>query len=268
MHIIVTNKLHELLLTEITKQTINMKFNLNTFSILFLSILFISSCKNNTVEPSLPANLSQNEDKGLKEIIRTYGGVIHFDKGAIAATADNKKTRIFEVSLANSTKVDEQAKNTSLIASNLAWLMYKNMGADANNYDEIHAILTIKENKTTTKFPVADLKIVAKKMEVLNKMIALIKADKLEELRPFLNNTDLIEYPKDEILAELNFRSKTNGKITGFTPAGFKRNKSSDGKPILQISGILNREKLDHPISIAADMQSDKEEVLFLQFML
>lgn len=245
-----------------------MKFNHYTFSLLFLGILFISSCKNTPPEPSLPSNLSQNENKGLQEIISTYGGEIHFDKGAIAATAETKAKRIFEISLSNSTKVAEQAKNANLISSNLAWLMYKSMQSDANNYDEIHSVLTIKENKTTIKYPISDLKIVAKKMALLDKIVALIKANKLEELKPYLNNTDLIEYPKDEILAELNFRSKVNGPVKGFTPAGFKRNKSADGKSILQISGMLNRERLDHPISVAADMQSEKEEVLFLQFML
>jgi len=245
-----------------------MKFNFNSISFILLSILLFAACKNDTTPPTIPTNLSQNEDKGLKEIIKTYGGEIHFDKGATATTADGKTKRIFEVSLSNSKKAEGQAKNGNLISSNLAWLMYKNMGKDANNYDEIHSILTIKENKTTIKYPIDDLKIVAKKMTLLEKIVALLKADKLSELKPFLNNTDLVEYPKDEILAELNFRSKTNGAVKGYTPVGFKRNKSADGRPILQLSGILNREKKDHPISVATDMLSDKEEIFFLQFML
>lgn len=256
--------------TKNNKHTIKMKFYQNIYSLFLLSILILASCKNdNSSAPAtIPSNLSQNEHKGLTEVIKTYGGDIHFDKGATPATDKTKAKRFFEVSLSNSPNADKMVKNANLVSSNLAWLMYKNMGKDANNYDEIHSVLTIKENKTTTIYPIEDLKIVSKKMDVLNKMVALIKADKLNELKPFLNNTDLVEYPKDEPLAELNFRAKTNGPVKGFTPAGFKRNKSADGRPIMQISGFLNREKSDDPISVAADMQSDKEEFFFLQFML
>jgi len=245
-----------------------MKLNQLTSYFLILSILSLCACKTDNTGSALPHNLSKTENEGLQEIIKIYSGVVHFDKGAFPATADTEPVRIFEVTLSESSKVEEQLENAKLISSNLAWLMYKHMDNDANNYDEIHAVLITKDNKTTIKYPVDDLKVVAKKMKLIEKLVALIKDENYEAIRSMLNNKDLIEYPKDEILAELNFRSKTNGAVKGFTPAGFKRNKSADGKSILQLSGFLNREKLDHPISIAADMQSDKEEVLFLQFML
>ena len=220
-------------------------------------------------EPELPNNLTTNENNGLKEIVTFYSGQIHFAKGATPATADSPQNRFFEVTLSDSETIDKLADQASLPASNMAWLMYKNMGTEVNNYDEIHSALVFGDGKkVTTKFPVSDLKIVAKKMVLLNKIVSIIKSRRYGDLRPYINDKELFDYDKEEIIKKLIDLDDDFGTVSSFSPFGFKRNKTIDGKSILHISGHIIRAKMNNEFSIAVDMNSDKEEVLFLQYEL
>lgn len=116
-------------------------------SILIASSLTITSCGNRhegEQKPTLLSNalsITDNEDKGVKEILDFYGGYCKYAIGASASTETGKK-KYFELELSKSDAIEERAKVAQMPASNIAYLFYKNLNQEERaNYDEIHTVL-------------------------------------------------------------------------------------------------------------------------------
>lgn len=244
--------------------------------ILFASTLTITSCgkrHEGEQKPSLLSNalsITDNEDKGVKEILDFYGGYCKYSIGASASTATGKK-KYFELELSKSEFIDEKAKVAQMPASNIAYLFYKNLNKEERAiYDEIHTVLIFSDGETMTfEFPSNQLELVDQRMKVVNKIVGLIKEKNFEALRPLLNDTALVNYDKEELITNITNIDPQFGNVTeGFRPFGFRINKAKDGTDVLHISGAIIRDKQSNEFSVDLDLNGKDDNIFVLQYKL
>ncbi len=237
--------------------------------LLTFSILLISCKEQDQPNSSLPANLSKNENAGLQEVIKLYGGSVHFEKGALPITSDSPQKRIFEIKIEDSKLINTNKSLTKWHASNMASLFYQQLKTETARYDEIHTIIVFDDSKqTTTKYPTKDLEVVSKKMHFLDNIISLIKEKKYDELRSYFNNKELLPIEADALIQKLDDYDTEFGTLQSYQPLGFTKKKTADGQSVLQLAGYMQRQTEKTPLSIYVDMHAEKDAILLLQYNL
>ncbi len=243
--------------------------------VLIVAGLTLNSCGNKQSGEEKPGllsnliNITKNEDKGIKEILEFYGGYCKYAIGASASTDDGKK-KYFEIEMSKSEIIEKYSKIAEMPASNIAYLFYRNLKEERSNYDEIHTVIVFNdESKTEFEFAKEDLALVDRKMSIVNKTVALLKAKDFEGIKAFLNpDTTIVDYDKDELIANLTKIDPQFGQIKEFVPYGFRFNQLKDGRQILHVSGVLSREKQNHEFSVDIDPNSNKDEIILMQYEL
>jgi hypothetical protein len=245
-------------------------------SILIASTLTITSCGNRhegEQKPTLLSNalsITDNEDKGVKEILAFYGGYCKYAVGASASTETGKKKYV-ELELSKSEVIEKKAKVAQMPASNIAYLFYTNLNKEERaNYDEIHTVLIFADGeKMTFEYPSKQLELVDQRMRLVNKVVGLIKEKNFEALRPMLNDTALVSYDKNELITNLAKVDPQFGNVTeGFRPFGFGIYKAKDGTDVLHISGAIIRDKLSNEFSVDLDLNGRDDNIFALQYKL
>jgi hypothetical protein len=238
--------------------------------------LTITSCGNKhegEEKPTLLSNavsITDNEDKGVKEILDFYGGYCKYAIGASAWTETGKK-KYLELELSKSEVIEQKAKVAQMPASNIAYLFYKNLNKEErDNYNEIHTVLIFADGeKMTFEFPSEQLELVGQRLKVVNKVVGLIKEKNFEALKPMLNDKALVSYDKNELVANLVKVDPQFGNVTeGFRPFGFRINKAKDGTDVLHISGAIIRDKQSNEFSVDLNLNGKDDSIYVLQYKL
>lgn len=249
---------------------------MNKLLIFTITILLGSSCvrkHEGEQKTSLLSNfisISDNEDKGVKEILSFYGGYCEYSLGASAsASTETEKKKYFELKLTKSELIEELANKVEMVASNSAYLFYKNLTEEREKYDEIHVLIGFKDgDEMLFKYSTDDLEKIDKRIELVEKIVGLIKDKEFEAIRPYLN-TELFDYSKDELISGINRVDSQFGKVTdGFMTYGFRIRTMDNGKQILHQSCVILRDVQNHEFSLDIDLNSDKEEIYLLQYKL
>jgi hypothetical protein len=251
------------------KKDIKMKY----LTLLIISIILFS-CLNKREGEQKPTLLSkvltitENEDKGIKEILAFYGGTSQYSIGASASTEDGVK-KFFEIELSRSTVVEKYVDRSKMTASNIACIFFNNLNdQEIEKYSEIRVVLSENGEKETYKFQTAKLKLVEQRMAVLDKTVGFIKDKNFDAILPMLNNT-ITNYNKEELIAKLKMVDPQFGNVTeGIRKFGFVTYKSEIGKELIHISGIIVRDKQNNEFSIDLDLNSDKNEIYALDYRL
>lgn len=151
--------------------------------LLFNCIAFVS-CKNNIV-------FSENEMKGLTEIRQFLGGNLTCGKRWGNST-DEGKTSVFTVTLKDSNGAEAiantkmKSRPVQMIASNMAYMLYKNMAEERSKYTAIRATINFANGKTNTlQYSITELEVAATKIKVVNKIVDLLKAKNYEGLNAY-----------------------------------------------------------------------------------
>ena len=211
-------------------------------------------------------SITDNEDAGVKEILAFYGGQCKYAIGVSASTKDGNK-KYFELEMSQSESIEGQMNKVHLPSSNVAYLFFKNLKEEKNNYNAIHVVLISKDNsKQEFKFPTSELEKVEKRMAVAEKTVNILKEKKFEELKEMLNN-EIVPFDKEELIPRLKEVEPQFGNIIEFRPYGFKI-VPIKGKDILHISGAIMRDKQNNEFSVDVDLNSDKMELFQLQYKL
>lgn len=224
-------------------------------------------------KPTLLSNalsITDNEDKGVKEILDFYGGYCKYAVGGSASTNDGTK-KFFELELSKSDAIETRAKVAEMPASNIAYLFYKNLNnEEQNNYNEIRTVLIFADgSKMSFEYPTQQLELVKKKMILVNKVVGLIKDKKFDALEPMLIDTALVKYDKKELIAKLKSVDPDYGNVTkDFVPFGFRINKLKNGIDVLHISGAVVRDKQSNEFSVDLDLNSTEDKIYILQYKL
>ena len=212
-------------------------------------------------------SITDNEDAGVKEILDYYGGYCKYAVGVSASTKDGNK-KYFELEMSQSDAIEELSDKIEMPASNIAYLFYKNLKEENENYDEIHSVIIFKDGtKKTFEYSTEQLGKVNNRMKTVNKVVELINSNDFLTLKSMLN-IEFVEYDKDELITNLENMNPKFGKVTEFNPYGFRINKTKNGTEILHVSGAMIRELQNNAFSVDLNLNSDKEEIYLLQYKL
>ena len=248
----------------------NYKLKLITLSVL---VVFISCAKKREGEEktSLLSNLisiTDNEDKGVKEVLEYYGGYCEYSIGATASSKDGT-SKFFELKMSKSDALEKYSNIIQMPASNIAYLFYSNLKDEKNRYDEIRTIILLKNGKEITfKFPTTQLKKVEKRIPIIKKIVSLIKEKKFQNIGEHLNDQSIIKYDKSQLITNIENIDSKFGQVIDFLPYGFRFDSTNDGHVILHVSGIVKRSIQSHEFSADFDLNSTKEELLKFDYKL
>ncbi|MFC4262640.1 hypothetical protein ACFOWM_07115 [Ferruginibacter yonginensis] len=142
--------------------------------------IFFCSCKpkhQGEKKTGLLSNLvsiTDNEDRGIKEIIAFYGGQCEY--GVEKKVYTNKANESnFWLKLSKSASIDSLAKVPELHCSNIVYILYKNLDKEKNNYNHIESELIFGDGGTMkSSFTIAQLEKVKSKIQLVDKIVSLI----------------------------------------------------------------------------------------------
>jgi hypothetical protein len=254
-----------------TIKTIDNMKNIGLIILVFLTFTFCGSRHEGEQKTGLLSNLvkiTDNEDKGVKEILKNYGGQCKYSIGMTISASDGNK-KYFELEMSKSELIEKYSQIVEMPASNVAYLFYKNLKEEKSKYDEIHIVIIFNDGaQKTFVYPVARLETVNKKMAIVNKLIGLIKDKKFEAIKPMLNDTSFVKYDKNELINSMAKIEPTIGTIKEFLPYGFRFHEMDNGRENLHISGVIIRDQQSNEFSIDIDPNSTKEEVIIFDYKL
>lgn len=233
------------------------------FLFLLTSILFFN-CSLETIM------LSDTESKGVDDILDFYGGYCEYSIGKYKIN-DEAIVNFYELKLSQSQILEKFKKDSNFASSNIAYRFYRNLSNDEKSkYSEIRTKLLFENGREKEYiFQSDDLRRVENKITTLDKIVDLIKYKNFREISPFLNDSTVIQYDKQELISNLEKVDSTYGNITdeGFQLFGFREVKyNRKHKKYLMISGIIKRDKLSNKFSIVMDPKLNSDEVISLEY--
>ena len=257
--------------------TTNKNFNLLKllFRLSLLFLIFFSSCKpkhQGEKKTGLLSNLvsiTENEDKGIKEIIEFYGGQCEYGvQNKVYTNKDNETN--FWLKFSKSASVDSLAKVAELPVSNIAYIFYKNLDKEKSSYNQIQSELIFGDGGTMKfSYTIAQLEKVKSKIQLVDEIVNLIKNKNFKDIKNYLIvDTALFKYDKDILISNLQKADPEFGNASDIIPYGFKFSKAENGQEILHISGLIKRDKQSNYFSINLDPNSLKKEVYSLDYQL
>jgi hypothetical protein len=227
------------------------------YTVLFF-IIVVAQCSCNSFN---------NEVKGVDEVISYYGGNCKYSIG-IAKSINGDKDQYLEIELSNSETVEPFIDIPDFPASNIAYLCFNQLGTSKERYDHIKSVLIFKNGiKSTFTYSTAQLKIVAEKMILVERVVDLIKSGNFQDLKPMLNDGAIIKYNKNILVSSIRKAESRLGNIKGFRSIGFQFS-TIGGTEILHISGIISRTKTNHQFSIDVYPYLNDDQVLNIQYKL
>jgi hypothetical protein len=247
---------------------------MKTFGLIIVIALTLTSCADKhegEQKTGLLSNLvsiTDNEDKGVKEILDYYGGQCKYAIGASAST-DTGSKKYFELEMSKSDPFEKYAQIVEMPASNVAYLFYKNLKDEKTKYDEIHTVVVFNDGtKKTFVFDPSQLELVVKAMPSVLKVVDILKSKNYQSLSPILNDSTLMQYDKKGLIANIEKMDPQFGNIKEFIPYGFRFKNLDNGKRVLHISGALMRDKQSNEFSIDLNPDSSTDEIYLLQYQL
>ena len=151
-------------------------------------------------------SITDNEDKGIKEVIGFYGGSCEYSIGESFST-DSGKKKFFELKLTKSEVADKFASVPEFTASNMAYMFYKDLKNDRKKYAEIHSVLILnKKDKYEYKYSTWKLDTISAKLKLFNKVFESIKGKNYDQLKTILSNDSYKDLDKNQIVLNLKNR--------------------------------------------------------------
>lgn len=187
--------------------------------------------------------------------------------GAIASTEDNKDKKYFEIELMKSFALTKYADRPEWTTSNIAYRFFRNLNKEEReNYTHIRGTLVFDNgDRIEHDYSREDLETVDKKMKTVDKVIEIIKQKRFNDIKPYLNPENNFSYDKDEMVSGLQKYDPEFGNIKEFRLFGFKYT-MADTKPILSIFGMMVRDIQNNEFKIYINPNSDKEEIMSLDY--
>lgn len=241
-------------------------------SYLTLIAFFLISCakkhkgEQSTSLLSNVLSITDNEDKGIKEVIGFYGGSCEYSIGESFST-DSGKKKFFELKLTKSEVADKFASVPEFTASNMAYMFYKDLKNDRKKYAEIHSVLILnKKDKYEYKYSTGKLDTISAKLKVFNKVFESIKGKNYDQLKAILSNDSYKDSDKNQIVLNLKKIDTAYGNIKGALIYGFRFERQNEFD-ILTILGVFLRDKKNNAITIKVDLNSPDDKIHFLDYI-
>jgi hypothetical protein len=229
--------------------------------ILFFLLAFgcIVSCVDR-----IGSKISSNEDKGIKEILKYYGGSCKY--GVEFNWRDRKGEKIFWLKV-QSNSLDSLNYRIELAAANVAYLFFRNLAEEKKVYVAIRSEVT-SDNGTafTFTYSTTELQTVVIKMKNVEELIQDIKNQSFDALKERITpDSTVVRYSADSLVSKVKqFESKLQ-KIQSFVPHGFRFGQIGN-KHVLYISGLTKREKENYFITVCMNADIQSKEIYYFNY--
>jgi len=228
---------------------------------LFAALIFISLSGCTHI-----LTLTNNEDKGIKDVLAFYGGYCKYSVGMSTSTEDGTK-KYFELEMS---KCDVAEKYFTAApefpAYGAIYTFYSDLKSESKNYDEIHGVLIFNNGRKYQYSLSRDtLELIAAKMKVFNEIVNLIKTKDFDGIRPLLNSDSYTDSAKTQLISNLKTIDSQFGNVKSFLFYGFRIEKYNDYN-VLNILGGLLRDKQDSQLSLKIDMRPSEDKIHFLDY--
>lgn len=223
--------------------------------VILISFSLLGSCTSNTV------TLTKQEDNGIKEILKVYGGVCKYSTRYSLSTKDGKK-RDFIIELSQSNAIEKYARIVEMPSSNIAYLFYKNVSNQEESYNAIKVNIVFNDKTTQTfEYATKTLNLVMQKMISMDNTVNLLKDRKYDELEESIDAETHFKYDKDQLSEKIAGLDARFGNITGYIPMGFRFNKMPNGEEILHLSAMIKRDIENHEFSMDVSLGPANNEI-------
>jgi hypothetical protein len=215
---------------------------------------------------------SNNDSKGIKDILDFYGGTITWSKSFSASTekdqsstdkdpsdAEKEPSREKHFLLAiNAPSIQKHFEATDLPASNCAYLFYRSLSdVEKRDYAFIRVVIQGKAGNDKYDFAMKDLYRAEKCLPTLDKTVQCLKEENLENLRAlFSPMVPMDSLDKEKMRQSVFIVDSTYGRIKNFVLQGFSAASYEIGCKtisLIKVSGNLVREKQNTLFSVTVD---------------
>ena len=241
---------------------------------LMLTVISLSACVDGpkgemTIgQTTHYADITDNEDRGIREILNLYGGKCIYSSG-VAASGSFGVRKYFSMQLTNCTSLQKRENLDELSAANVAYLFYKNLKEDKKKYSEIRTEIVFDEDEYKHTYPDSLLDLVIAKMKIVYGIIDLLKAKNYNALADTLNdNNFLVDFKKEKFITQIKNIDASLGNVKEFIPYGFSFFDTVDGKTLLHISGLIRRDKKSNEFSVNIDPASATNKAIMIKYKL
>lgn len=215
-------------------------------------------------------SITDNEDKGVKDILGFFGGECRYSIG-VSASSSEGNGKFFELELSKCEAIEQWKDDPQIPSSNMAYRFFSQLKEERKNYNEIRSVLIFKDGKKTeAKYSVKELQLVSNRMNVVKKIVNLIKEKKFDAIKPMLNDSSVFHYNKNTLIKNIENADPEFGNITeeGYRFWGYRINTTNTGMQLLHISLVLIRDKQSSTFSVDLDLNGTNNEVYLLNYKL
>ena len=215
-----------------------------------LLIGLLTACNNVVV--------TKQEEKAVGVVLDFYGGICNRKKGF--HSKNGSKETYFELEMSKSKIIEQFSSMLELPASNIAYLFYSNLKEEQDNYTEVHVTIKLTKGETYKFiYKSKDLKEIEKFTPILEEVSSKFKS---QDIVGILSDFDK-EIAKDidvELFEKTCFKvDSAFGKINKTYFHGFMFTEFTEYKdPIVQLVGIMKREKQDIPLTLYINRKTKK----------
>jgi hypothetical protein len=234
-------------------------------TLLLIGLTLITSCSPKHVGEKKKGlisnfiNITDNEDKGIKEILAFYGGYCEYSIGSTIGSEGTEK--YFELKMTESGLLEKLAAINEMPSSNIAYLFYKNLTQEKVKYSYIKVVIELKNKGISSRsFQISDLKILEQKIDVIYQVSDLISKSNFEKLFALIDKSAIPDLTLDKVTTLCKQVENQCGTIDSLTFQGFSFFKLEDGTGLLHLAGIQSRKKQNIPLSIIINPKKESIE--------
>ena len=233
-----------------------MKIKIDLLLFIVFSIIAIScsevSQEFERVQKKAEEGLTENEAKGIQEIVDMYGGICKYSVG-FKSSENGEASHHFKISLSNSPGIEIYKKKglLNLASSNIALTFYKNLNKEElKNYDKIKVNLKPKgDNEKSYSFTKSELLIIKDRVKTIKQIVNDIKNKNFNNIESYLNKETVFKYDQDELVSGVERVDSSLGEISKIHITGFVIYKSNQGNEFAHICGMVSRDIQTHEFS-------------------
>jgi hypothetical protein len=233
-------------------------------SFILLGVIFLIACgqrhegEKKTGLLSHLVSITDNEDRGVKEILNFYGGECKYSIGT--ASTDEGKKKYFEIEMSKSDMLENYAKLIEMPASNIAFMFYNNLKEEKNNYTHIKVVVTLKIlGHADYEYSTSQLEMVKQNVDLISKVSDFLKLKDYKGLYKLFDLTAVPNLQETDIESYCSQLDIAYGQIVKFQLQGFSFF-NSNGKDLLHLSGVQQRDKQNTPLTIFVDPKKTQIE--------
>jgi hypothetical protein len=255
---------------------------MNRLLLILTTCVLLTTCKGENEGKSHRGTISnltditENEHKGIQEILSFYGGECRYAVKYSISSSEGKK-KYFEIEVGKSELLEKLVDRAEIPASNIAYFFYSNLKSEQNNYDEIHTTIVFSNgSKKSYSCKISRLQLIEKRITFCLKIVQYLKNKQYDEIKKRLNNSFIgvsdqdstKPYNINKLISSMQSVDEQLGTIQGFNLHGFYKNPTTSPVDILHVSGVLLRDtiKNSHEFSIDINFTSDKEDIYLIQY--